>query len=76
MSNLFKAFPLAQPYRITQAWGANPAYYEQFGLLGHDGVDLVPENYTGTAEVYACHDGEVIEIKDCPGWAEDHYAKW
>jgi len=20
--------------------------------------------------------GEVVEIKDCPGWAEDHYAKW
>jgi len=61
LSNIFKAFPFAQPHRITQAWGANPDYYEQFGLLGHDGVDLVPENYTGTAEVYACHDGEVIE---------------
>ncbi|MCD6586621.1 MAG: DUF2804 domain-containing protein [Desulfobacteraceae bacterium] len=21
-------------------------------------------------------EGEVIKIKDCPGWAEDHYAKW
>ncbi len=21
-------------------------------------------------------DGEVIKIEDCPGWAEDHYAKW
>ena len=20
--------------------------------------------------------GEIIELKDCPGWAEDHYAKW
>ena len=20
--------------------------------------------------------GEVLEIKGCPGWAEDHYAKW
>ncbi|MDM8525424.1 DUF2804 domain-containing protein [Desulfococcaceae bacterium HSG8] len=21
-------------------------------------------------------DGEVIDIRECPGWAEDHYAKW
>jgi murein DD-endopeptidase MepM/ murein hydrolase activator NlpD len=27
-------------YRITQQFGANPDYYAQFGLPGHDGVDI------------------------------------
>jgi len=30
-------------------------------------------NFNGTLKTET---GEVIEIKDCPGWAEDHYAKW
>ena len=61
MPNLFTALPLDAPIRKTQGWGENPDYYERFGLLGHEGVDLVPKNYDGEAEVYACHDGTVIE---------------
>lgn len=26
-------------YPISQVYGANPAYYSQFGLAGHEGVD-------------------------------------
>ena len=32
--------PLSTPLHINQAWGANPQYYGQFGLPGHDGLDI------------------------------------
>lgn len=28
--------------RITQYFAANPQYYKQFNLFGHEGIDLVP----------------------------------
>lgn len=31
------------PPRITQYFAANPEYYAQFDLFGHEGIDLVPE---------------------------------
>jgi murein DD-endopeptidase MepM/ murein hydrolase activator NlpD len=27
-------------YPITQSFGANPAFYRQFGLAGHEGIDV------------------------------------
>lgn len=30
------------PFRITQKFGERPDYYKQFGLVGHEGLDLVP----------------------------------
>jgi len=30
-------------------------------------------NFNGTLKT---DDGEVVKIENCPGWAEDHYAKW
>ena len=33
-------FPLAQPMPITQLFGENPAIYQQFNLLGHNGLDF------------------------------------
>ena len=34
LSDLFQG-----DYRISQYFGANKAYYQQYGLLGHEGVD-------------------------------------
>lgn len=36
----FDRWPAPGDRRITQKFGANPGYYEQFGLPGHEGVDL------------------------------------
>jgi len=30
------------PFKVTQKFKANPTYYKQFGLLGHEGLDIVP----------------------------------
>jgi hypothetical protein len=30
------------PFRVTQKFGARPEYYKQFGLMGHEGLDIVP----------------------------------
>lgn len=33
-------YPFSRVYPISQLFGANPAYYAQFGLPGHDGTDF------------------------------------
>lgn len=42
---------------LTQAFGNNPAYYGQFGLPGHEGLDM--RAYTGSP-IRAAWGGEVI----------------
>lgn len=34
--------PFFSEPRVTQMFGANPAYYSKYGLAGHEGIDLVP----------------------------------
>ncbi len=47
----------------TQGYGANPDYYKQFGLAGHEGIDFgMPE---GTP-VISAHDGVVVRDLDNP----------
>lgn len=36
----FEVWPVSGARTITQAFGARPEYYAQFGLPGHEGVDL------------------------------------
>lgn len=52
LSDIFKGnFP------VTQYFGANPAYYAQFGLAGHEGVDWGTDNGT---DILAPFDGVVL----------------
>ncbi len=45
---------------ITQEFGERPEYYEQFGLPGHEGVDI--RAYEGT-QIYAIGDGTVYRYE-------------
>ena len=47
------------PARITQFWGENPDHYNQYGLLGHDGLDIVPTGDDLT--INAIMSGVVVE---------------
>jgi len=47
--------PVNNP-RITQGFGANPAYYKQFGQKGHNGIDYGQN--TGTT-IYAAESGTI-----------------
>jgi murein DD-endopeptidase MepM/ murein hydrolase activator NlpD len=50
---------------VFQGWGADPAFYSQFGQNGHNGLDLVAPS--GTL-VYAASDGTI----DFEGFGEGH----
>lgn len=56
--------PFNSKYKITQAFGVNADYYKQFGLSGHEGIDLIP---TGSVwDVYSLTDGVVVNETDDP----------
>jgi murein DD-endopeptidase MepM/ murein hydrolase activator NlpD len=48
---------------VNQRWGANPTYYAQFGLPGHDGVDI--KALLGT-DILAVASGVVASIHTNP----------
>lgn len=53
------------PFHVNQGFGVNYVTYKQFGLNGHNGLDLMA--YHGQ-KVYASHDGTVtIEIDENQG---------
>lgn len=55
MSKLELYYP-TKPWRVNYGFGVNEAYYKQFGLKGHNGIDA----FTLRGQpVYAAHDGEV-----------------
>lgn len=57
MRNLFNS-----KHRVTQTFGVNSTYYAQFGLKGHEGLDLIP---TGTVwDVLCLEDGVVVRDID------------
>jgi hypothetical protein len=67
-------YPVKKVY-ITQEIGSNPQVYAQFGLKGHNGIDLRIYDKNGIktleGELYAPHDGKIIEAtmdSDGYGW--------
>jgi hypothetical protein len=59
----FKVWPTNYKH-VTQFFGARPDYYGQWGLPGHDGVDLrAPDN----SPVFAVADGSVYRVETNPG---------
>lgn len=56
--------PFSGNYRITQVFGSRPDYYRQFGLAGHEGLDLVPQS--GSWDVLAIEDGQVVRDENNP----------
>lgn len=46
---------------ILQSFGANPSIYSQFGLPGHEGIDL---RAPSGSNVYACAEGEVYHVEE------------
>lgn len=57
------AYPVDDPYVITQHFGDNGAYYSQFGLPGHNGLDIRARD---GANLYAVDDGQVIWARPKP----------
>lgn len=49
---------------ITQKFGERPEYYKQFGLAGHEGIDLIPKDSDRT--IYCIEDGVVVRDVDNP----------
>ena len=47
--------------RITQYYGENPESYSRFGLLGHDGLDVVPNSADDDWMIYAYAEGKVVQ---------------
>lgn len=52
-------------YKITQVFGARPEYYKQFGLKGHEGIDLIPSNSDWTI-ISPDNNGQVVRDNDRP----------
>lgn len=52
-------------FRVTQAFGVNAAYYKQFNLRAHEGVDIIP---TGNSRlIFSLEDGIVVKDDDIAG---------
>lgn len=51
-------------YKITQNFGERPQYYGQFGLQGHEGLDLIPTD--SQWDIYAPEDGVIVRDIDDP----------
>ena len=49
--------PFSGGYTVSQRFGENPANYKQFGLNGHEGLDLLP---VGTDKVVYCAESGVV----------------
>jgi murein DD-endopeptidase MepM/ murein hydrolase activator NlpD len=56
--------PLQGPVRLTQHFGQHPEIYKQFGLKGHNGIDLTGPKAGALVPVHAPYDAEVYEVGD------------
>lgn len=66
--------PFKSAFKVTQGFGERPEYYKQFGLAGHEGIDLIPN---GTSwDILALADGVVVLDDDIVGSVSaDPYGK-
>lgn len=58
-------------YKITQLFGNNPSYYDQWDFNGHEGIDLIPND--SDWNVYLPEDGVVVRDTDTP---RDNYGNF
>ena len=58
-----------KPWLLTQGFGGNSELYKEYGIKGHNGLDIFAPN-TPPAKVYAAHDGEVVYagVDSNEGW--------
>ena len=47
---------------ITNRFGASPAYYKQFKLPGHEGLDFRVQYHSFVSPIYACTEGAISFI--------------
>jgi murein DD-endopeptidase MepM/ murein hydrolase activator NlpD len=47
---------------ITNRFGADPAYYKQFGLPGHEGLDLRVQVRASVSPIYSCTAGTITFV--------------
>ena len=57
--------PFKSGYKITQGFNTNPSYYAQFGLKGHEGIDIIPNQNTDV-DIMCLSDGAVVKDEDSP----------
>ncbi|HNG96901.1 MAG TPA: M23 family metallopeptidase [Candidatus Absconditabacterales bacterium] len=58
--------PIRGEYRITQIFGANPQVYKQFGLAGHNGIDLAFPISGTKGPLYSPVKGKVVVRAEDP----------
>jgi murein DD-endopeptidase MepM/ murein hydrolase activator NlpD len=63
-SEVLMQIPFALGATLTQAFGANPQNYAQFGLNGHEGLDFIPVG--NDKQVRAVESGIVVQDVDDP----------
>ena len=44
---------------VTSGFGADPAYYRQFDLPGHEGIDVRAQHRAYVSPIYSCADGRI-----------------
>jgi len=82
MSNfVFNSRNLYEPWRITSAdRKVDLTFYPETHRGESVNALFIKSKFTQLMGVFSgrlrTEAGESIEIKTCPGWAEDHYAKW
>lgn len=61
--------PVRAPCRITQHFGQNPQNYSQYGLKGHDGLDITGPQKGASVPVFAPCDGILTFTTGLAGYA-------
>lgn len=56
--------PIAGINRVTQKFGLRPEVYAQFGMKGHNGIDLTPRFKSQMAVIHAPIEGIVTVVQD------------